>query len=87
MSFACGRSAIVSTSRVSCGGAGKRSDVENARGVFKPKNCPNTPDVAAALELLCGRFPKLDVNALVSSLGGIDLLKATGVANPFEVFS
>jgi hypothetical protein len=53
-----------------------RQDVENARSGFKPKNCPKTPAVINALVKLSAVFPSLEIDTLVSSNEGIDLISA-----------
>lgn len=54
----------------------KASDVENARSGFKPKNCPKTPAVMTALTKLLAAFPTLQIDLIVSSSEGIDLIAA-----------
>lgn len=61
----------------------KRTDVENARSAFKPKNCPKTPAVLTALTKLRASFPMLELETLVSSGDGIDILAALDRTNPF----
>lgn len=64
-----------------------RRDVENARSGFKSKNCPNTPAVASALEKLLAVFPTLEIEAIVSSNEGIDLIVALEKPMPFTAQS
>lgn len=66
------------------GVACKRSDVENARFAFKPKNCPKTPAVITALTKLLERFPNLEIDTLVTANEGIDIVAAIGVECPFS---
>nr|WP_276589192.1 MULTISPECIES: DNA polymerase [unclassified Sphingomonas] len=61
----------------------KLSDVENARTGFKPENCPKTPAVLIALNRLIEVFPTLEIDTLVTSNDGIDILDALSKSNPF----
>jgi len=65
----------------------KRSDVENARTAFKPKNCPKTPAVIVALTKLLTFFPSLEIDTLITSGDGIDIIAAMDRPNPFEINS
>ncbi|MES2986596.1 MAG: hypothetical protein V4808_01695 [Pseudomonadota bacterium] len=58
-----------------------RRDVENARSAFKPKNCPKTPAVMMTLKKLIEVFPKLEIDLIVSSNEGIDILSALDLAS------
>ena len=71
---------------VSVGIPCKPSDVENARKEkpFQPKNCPPTPDVLAALAALRSVFHSLDIEQFVADAGGIDMIGAVGLPNPFK---
>lgn len=78
---------LLTTAGIPC----KRTDIENARSAFKPKNCPKTPAVLTALTTLQATFPLLELDVLVTSGDGIDILGALNRANPFapsqEIFS
>ncbi len=63
----------------------KRSDVENARSGFKPKNCPKTPAVLTALTKLLEVFPRMEIDTLVTSNEGIDITAALDCPNPYLV--
>lgn len=71
--------AVLTEQGVSC----KRSDVENARGLFKPKNCPSTPAVSSSLQKLKRVFPTLQLEQFLTAGEGIDLLSAMDVPCPF----
>lgn len=83
-----GRSAEQFASILSAAGiACKRSDVENARKPFIPNMCPPTPAVAVALRKLSDVFPSLEIDKLLATGDGIDLIKATGSPCSFAAFS
>jgi hypothetical protein len=63
----------------------KRSDVENARSGFKAKNCPKTPAVLIALTKLLVVFPRMEIDTLVTSNDGIDIIAALDRPNPYSV--
>lgn len=54
----------------------KRSDVENARKPFIPAMCPSTPAVFLALDKLKAIYPTLEIETLLTSGEGIDLIAA-----------
>jgi hypothetical protein len=64
----------------------KRTDVENTRlkDPFKPKSCPPTPDVLAALARLQSVIPSLELESFVAEAGGIDFTGAIGLPCPFR---
>lgn len=71
--------AILTDAGVAC----KRSDVENARKPFLPNMCPPTPAVATALTKLSAVFPYLEVDTLMATGDGIDLIKALDRTSSF----
>lgn len=68
----------------SAGVACKRTDVENGKKkAFVPHRCPSTPAVITALNKLKQTFPELEIETIVASGAGMDLMKALDQPIPF----